>query len=66
MPEGILGFGILKDRRLGQPKTEAERAATHERIFGTNILPQRGTGLGQAGLGIIPNIQKKIREITGR
>ena len=27
-----------------RPKTEAERAATHKRLFGTTKLPKRGTG----------------------
>ncbi len=31
-------------RRLGKPKTEAERSETHERKYGTKELPERGSG----------------------
>ena len=32
-------------RRLGKPRTEAERRARHRRMYGTEKLPPRGTGL---------------------
>ena len=32
-------------RRLGYPKTEAQRLATHKQKYGTTELPERGTGL---------------------
>lgn len=38
------GFGF------GKPKTQAERRATHKRIFGTTKLPPRGTGRGRGRL----------------
>jgi len=32
-------------RRMGRPRTEAERRARHKRIYGKNSpLPPRGTG----------------------
>ena len=45
-----LVMGIYKKmegtgRRFGNPKTEAERRATHKAKFGTSKLPPRGTGL---------------------
>jgi len=61
--EGLFGFGLIKTHRRGAPRTEAERAERHERIFGTTALPERGAGLGPLGLGIIPNVQKRISEI---
>ena len=43
---------------------EEERKARHEAIFGKRaVLPERGTGLGPLGFGILPNIQKRIQEI---
>jgi len=36
---------IYRNRRMGHPKTEAERRATHKARFGTTKLPPRGTGL---------------------
>jgi len=61
--EGLLGFGLIKTRRRGVPRTEAERGKRHERIFGKGaILPERGAGLGPLGLGVIPNIQKRVNE----
>ena len=36
----------MKKRRLGKPKTDAERRKTHERKYGKGSkLPPRGTGL---------------------
>ena len=32
-------------RRMGNPKTEEERRITHKARYGTDKLPQRGTGL---------------------
>lgn len=32
-------------RRMGHPKTEAERKMTHRALFGNTNLPPRGTGL---------------------
>lgn len=32
-------------RRLGRPRTEAERAARHRRLHPNTPLPKRGTGL---------------------
>jgi hypothetical protein len=65
--DGILGLGILKGRRMGQPRTEEERAARHTRIFGEgSILPERGSGQGPAGLGIMNNIQDRMNKILKR
>jgi hypothetical protein len=36
-------------RRLGNPRTEEERAARHELRYPGEPLPPRGTGLGLAG-----------------
>ena len=64
MAERILRFGLLKERRRGIPRTEEERKARHEAIFGKRaVLPERGAGLGPLGFGILPNIQKRIQEI---
>ena len=41
-PRRGLAFG---EPRMGRPKTEAERKATHFEQFGTYDLPPRGTGL---------------------
>lgn len=39
--------GFLK-RNYGRPKTDAERRATHKRLYGGNTkLPPRGTGLAR-------------------
>ena len=35
----------MPERRLGRPKTEEERRATHQAIYGTTELPPRGSGL---------------------
>jgi hypothetical protein len=36
----------MEKRRMGHPKTNAERKVTHERKFGKGSkLPKRGTGL---------------------
>jgi len=32
-------------RRFGKPRTEAERRARHKKMYGTEKLPPRGTGL---------------------
>lgn len=32
-------------RRMGKPRTDAERRIRHKRIHGTDKLPPRGTGL---------------------
>lgn len=66
--EGILGFGIIgKGRRMGQPRTEEERVARHENIFGKGaILPERGKGLGPGGLGIVNNVQERVNKILKR
>lgn len=40
-----LAFG---QPRRGRPKTDAERRATHKRLYGGNAkLPPRGTGLAR-------------------
>lgn len=39
------GLGLFGIPRRGQPKTEAERLASHQSRYGTTQLPQRGTGL---------------------
>jgi len=36
-----------KVRRLGKPKTDDERRATHRARYGTSKLPPRGTGLNR-------------------
>jgi len=50
--DGMYGLGQARSgtiengfRRLGVPKTEAERVATHMARYGTANLPVRGTGL---------------------
>lgn len=35
-------------RRMGKPRTDAERRKRHKRLFGTSKLPPRGTGLKRA------------------
>jgi len=42
-------------RRLGKPKTEAQRRARHKRLYGTEKLPPRGTGI----LGRTRNVRKR-------
>ena len=32
-------------RRLGHPRTEAERKIRHKRLYGTSTIPPRGTGI---------------------
>jgi len=32
-------------RRMGRPRTEEERRKRHKRIYGTDKVPPRGTGL---------------------
>ena len=34
-----------KVRRFGKPRTDEERKKRHKRLYGTNKLPERGTGL---------------------
>ena len=36
-------------RRLGQPRTEAERKLKHKELTGGTKLPPRGTGLKKGG-----------------
>ncbi|MBA7710637.1 hypothetical protein ES703_119582 [subsurface metagenome] len=43
-----MGF-TSERRRLGKPKTEAERSRVHERFYGTKKTPVRGTGLKERG-----------------
>ncbi|MBA7611728.1 hypothetical protein ES703_18957 [subsurface metagenome] len=38
------GLGVGGEPRYGQPKTEAEREATHEARFSTTKTPERGSG----------------------
>ena len=65
--EGILGFGILKGGRMGQPRTEAERIVRHEGIFGKGaVLPKRGSGQGVLGLGVMNNVQEQVGKILKR
>ena len=65
--EGPLGFGIMKGRRMGQPRTEEERAIRHKRIFGEgSILPERGSGQGVLGLGVMNNVQERVGKILKR
>ena len=39
------GLGASGRPRMGRPKTEAEREATHRSLFGNGELPPRGSGL---------------------
>ncbi len=65
--EGPLGFGILKGRRMGQPRSEEERTARHEGIFGKGaILPERGKGQGVLGLGVMNGVQERVSKILKR
>jgi len=43
-------LGVGGRPRRGRPKTEAERRATHQSLFGDEELPPRGTGLYRRGL----------------
>jgi len=47
----ISGIGAGGRGRYGVPKTEAERLETHKRLYGTETLPPRGTGIKRRGLG---------------
>lgn len=62
--EGFLGLGILKGYRSGSPRTEQERKERHMQLFGNMNLPQRGTGRGIFGLGILSNLQSRFETIT--
>lgn len=44
------GLGATGIPRAGIPKTEAERLVTHQSLYGSQELPQRGTGLQQQGI----------------
>ena len=37
------------ERRKGKPRTDEERKARHKRLYGTDKLPPRGTGLKRKG-----------------
>ena len=64
---GPLGLGILKGRRMGSPRTEGERAARHKSIYGEgSILPERGSGQGALGLGVMNNVQERMSKILKR
>jgi hypothetical protein len=39
----------MPQRRMGKPRTDAERRARHMAIYGTEKLPPRGTGLRRRG-----------------
>ena len=45
MTLGMASPVMLQSRRWGEPKSEAERRATHKAKYGTEKLPPRGTGL---------------------
>ena len=45
---GVSGRGVGGAPRLGNPKTEAERRASHASRYGTEELPPRGRGQGLA------------------
>jgi len=47
---GTSGLGIGGSPRLGKPKSEAERLATHKARYGETMLPPRGTGLKKRGI----------------
>ena len=47
--------GFLK---RNYPKTDAERRATHKRLYGNSKLPPRGTGRNQARLEAIRKIRR--------
>jgi len=40
-----MGWKPKGERRLGKPRTNAERRARHKSLHGTSKLPPRGTGL---------------------
>lgn len=44
--------GFSPGRRLGESRSEAERAKVHELFYGTKETPPRGTGLGERGESI--------------
>jgi len=46
----LTGLGVGGRPRMGRPKTLGERAATHERLFGSSEVPVRGTGLYRRGI----------------
>ena len=66
MDEGPLGMGFLKGRRMGNPRTETERKERHQQLFGNTNLPQRGSGNGPLGFGVLGNVQKRVSTITKR
>lgn len=39
------GLGVGGALRRGQPKTEAERLASHQSRYDSSSLPEKGTGL---------------------
>ncbi|MHA1288096.1 MAG: hypothetical protein ACTSPB_11900 [Candidatus Thorarchaeota archaeon] len=39
---------------VGMPRTDAERMARHQRLYGTSELPPRGTGFGSGYLLDLP------------
>jgi|GEM_PF-5250773 len=41
------GLGATEVPRLGQPKTRAQRLATHKAKYGSSELPFRGSGLSR-------------------
>jgi len=43
------GLGVGGRPRMGRPKTEAERLASHRARYGAGPLPPRGTGLNRQG-----------------
>lgn len=53
-PTAARATSTLFARRAGVPKTEAERRATHAALYGTTVLPPRGTRLG-----IAPTVRMK-------
>jgi len=64
------GLGISGEPRMGNPKQERERAATHFGVLPTQVtpemiknLPARGTGLAQSDIDILAEaIANKIKE----
>ena len=38
------------ERRFGVPRTEEERIARHQALYGESVLPPRGTGLVREGV----------------
>lgn len=51
------------ERRLGKPRTEAERAKAHQEKFGTSGLPERGTGSKNNTGDPMENLVKLIQKI---